>query len=90
MPETRTNQTLHIRELLNQAITPLQMFSDCSLRNAPISSIQQQDEAGGPVRPAVRVSLSASHYFSRHGSLLHNGSSSSVVDSNEREWATAS
>ncbi|MCA6363593.1 MAG: hypothetical protein IM638_11185 [Bacteroidetes bacterium] len=80
---TRTGQTLSLRELLPQALGSITIVTSDSA-----SDITQQDEAGGPVRPAVRVPLSASHYQPLYR-LLSPAGSSSGADSDGQAWAAA-
>lgn len=84
--QTRSQQTLHIRELLPQA---LGAFTVLPAVDSPLSMpVHQQDEAGGPVRPAVRVPLSASHYMPLHRSLSPADPSYGSKN-DERAWAAA-
>ncbi|MCU0432813.1 MAG: hypothetical protein MUC87_05115 [Bacteroidia bacterium] len=83
----RTGQTLSLRELLPQALGGITIVSPGSV-SAADTDVSQQDEAGGPVRPAVRVPLSASHYQPLHRLLSPSGSSSGIV-SDEQAWAAA-
>ncbi len=82
---TRTNQTLSLRELLPHALGTITVVP-----SMPVDSTysSQQDEAGGPVRPAVRVPLSASHYQPLHRSLSPAGSSSGLLNDGSA-WAAA-
>ncbi|MFN8713584.1 MAG: hypothetical protein ACK5Z2_12115 [Bacteroidota bacterium] len=89
MITTRTNQTLSLRELLPQALGTITVVP--SLQATPemdSTYSSQQDEAGGPVRPAVRVPLSASHYLPLHRSLSPAGSSSGLLNDGSA-WAAA-
>lgn len=82
---TRTRQTLSLRELLPQALGGITIVASDS---ALPTDICQQDEAGGPVRPAVRVPLSASHYQPLHR-LLSPAGSSSGAENDGQAWAAA-
>lgn len=87
MMTTRTRQTLSLRELLPQALGTITVVA--SVESHPVTSYSsQQDEAGGPVRPAVRVPLSASHYQPLHRSLSPAGASSGLLNE-QQAWAAA-
>ncbi len=68
MKHLRTNRSLSIGELLNQAILPYtvvdgQVVGPTSVSTTATAAASHQVEEGGPVRPTERVPYSSSHKF---------------------------
>jgi hypothetical protein len=58
--QLRTNETLRIDQLMNRVFNSFHTAND----NIQAISHDLKVEGGGPVRPAVRVPYSSSHYLS--------------------------